>query len=284
MSDAYSPTARRRRLSAELRQLREATGRTAADVARTLDWPRSKLTRIEQNQWKRPSLRDVKDLLDQYEVTDDDRRERLLELTRQGRVKGWWTQYSDVFGPAEYIGLEAEASAIRTWQPLTIPGLLQTRDYAAAMVRGGDIRDPEEVERRVEARMARQAVLVHENPPHIWAVLDEAAARKPVGGEDVFQAQLRHLLDVTQHEHITVQVVRDEAGAHAAMGGAFVLLDFPAEGDQPVVYLETLTEGLILEEADRIDRYSWLFHHVSAVAMSPADTVEYLKSKVISKD
>ncbi|MFD6094869.1 helix-turn-helix domain-containing protein [Nocardiopsis flavescens] len=281
-SSDSSPTARRRRLSAELRTLREAhtqpDGRktTSADVAEALDWARSKLSRIENNQWKRPSQRDVRDLLDYYGVTDQAHRDEILALVKEGRQKAWWTETEDLYGGStNYIGLEAAARRIRSWGYL-VPGLYQTAEYAAAVVRAGGIRDEDELKRRVEARMKRQAILDRPDAPQVWTVVDEAAIRKPVGGPEVHAEQLRHLLDLTRAEHLTLQVMLDSVGAHPGMGAPFAILNFePTE--RPVVHLETLTESLLLEETSKTDRYDLMFHHVSAKAASPDETVAYLE-------
>jgi hypothetical protein len=279
-SSPASPTARRRRLSAELAGLRDAHRQpdgaktTSAHVADALGWQRSKLSRIENNQWRLPSRRDVVDLLDYYGVTDPAYRDYMLGLVKEGRSKAWWTDVEDLYGSTDYIGLESAASKVRTWQ-FVVPGLFQTRDYAAAMVVGADIRDPEEVERRVEARMTRQHLLDREDPPQVWAIVDEAAIRKPVGGRDVHRGQLQHLLTLTEAEHLTVQVMLDSAGAHAGMSAPFSMLEFGA-GDRPIVHLEHLTESLLLEDPKKTDRYGWQFQHISAAAASPAETVAHL--------
>ncbi|WP_435107132.1 helix-turn-helix domain-containing protein [Nocardiopsis synnemataformans] len=280
MTEDFSPTARRRRLSAELAGLRERhrqpDGRktTSADVADALDWQRSKLSRIETNQWKRPSRRDVSDLLNYYGVTDETYRDYLLDLVKEGRSRAWWTDVEDLYGSTNYIGLEAVARRARSWGVI-VPGLFQTRDYAAAVVMGGGIRDLTEVDRRVDTRMTRQLILERPEPPQVWAVVDEAAIRKPVGGREVQRGQVQHLLDLTQAEHLTLQVMRDATGAHPGMGSSFSILDFES-GDRPVVHLETLTESLLLEDPKKTDRYDLMFSHVSAAAASPVETADYL--------
>ncbi|CAL9327397.1 hypothetical protein SUDANB121_00004 [Nocardiopsis dassonvillei] len=277
----HSPTARRRTLSAELLKLRrehrqpDGTPTTAAHVASALDWQQSKLSRIETNQWKRPSPRDVKDLLDYYGIEDEEYRSYVLRLVAEGRSKAWWTEIEDLYASSNYIGLESAATRIRAWSPMLVPGLFQTREYATALILGADIRNPEEVERRVDARMRRQALLERADSPQVWAVIDEAALRKAVGGRDVQAAQIRHLLTVIEEERLTLQVMRDTAGAHAGMSGAFTILDFEV-GDPPVVHLETFSESLLLEAPEKTSRYDWLFHHVSAAAASPPDTTAYL--------
>jgi hypothetical protein len=279
-AEDFSPTARRRRLSAELAGLREAhrqeDGRrtTSTDVATALDWPRSKLSRIENNQWKRPSQRDVRDLLDYYGVQDQTYRDWLLELVREARSRAWWTDLEDLYGSTSYIGLEAEARRIRSWGVI-LPGLFQTEGYAGAIVKGGGIRDQVEIDRRVATRMKRQTLLDRDDPPQVWAIVDEAAIRKPIGGPDVHRAQVQHLLTLTEAEHLTLQVVRDATGAHPGLGTSFSMLHF-GPGDPPVVHLEHLTESLLLEEPKKTDRYDLMFSHISAAAASPDETVDYL--------
>ena len=217
----------------------------------------------------------MRDLLDYYGIEDEDYRAYILKLVSEGRSKTWWTEIEDLYASSNYIGLESAATRIRAWSPMLVPGLFQTREYTTALVLGADIRNPDEVERRVDARMRRQALLERTDSPQVWTVIDEAALRKAVGGRSVQAAQIRHLLTVTEEEHLTLQVMRDSVGAHAGMSGAFTILDFEV-GDQPVVHLETFSDSLLLEAPEKTTRYDWLFHHVSAAAMSLPDTTAYL--------
>ncbi|MDA2809542.1 helix-turn-helix transcriptional regulator [Nocardiopsis sp. RSe5-2] len=272
----YSPTVRRRRLSLELRRLRESVGLTASQAAKQLEWDTSKITRMERNEWKRPNPRDIKDLLDLYRVDDQERREALVELARQSRQKGWWAAHDDLLGSGTYIGLEAEASAIRTFQLGVVPGLLQTAQYAEAITRGSGITDGEDVARRVAIRIERQKILEGERAPRLWAVIDEAALVRPVGGQAVMQAQIEHLIDVGQRlDNVDVQVLPLSAGAHAGLAGHFVLLEF--QDDPGVVYVESATDGLYLETADDLRRYSLLYDHVHASALSVQQSRDYMK-------
>lgn len=255
-----SPTVRRRRLSNLLKELREAKGYTAQYVTDKLGWSRGKLTHIEQNQWKRPNRRDIEDLLDIYDVTDDGQREAALALVRQARQRGWWVSYSDVWGAGTFIGLEAEARSIRTFEALAIPGLLQTEEYARTVIRSGGIVDDDEVDRRIQARMIRKQILAAPDAPLYWAVIDEAALRKSPRG------QLEHLLQV-QGERLGVQVLPDSAGPHAALTGPFVVLDFP-EPDPSVVYVDTGSDELYLEKPPHLIRYENLWRHIQATALS----------------
>ncbi len=273
----HSPTVRRRRLSAELRKLRLASGRTADEVAKLLEWTPSKVTRIERNEWKLPSVRDIRDLLDVYDVTDDEHREALMTLAREARQRGWWVDYQDVLGPRSVAEFEAEAAQIHMYEALVVPGLLQTADYAGAVFRGGQVLDQALVDRRIAARLARQAVLDKDNPPHLWVILDDAALRKKVGGADVMRGQLRHIIDMCSRPNIAVQVVRDEDGAHAAMSGAFSIYEYATPEDGTLVYVETGIGDLFLERPEEVSRYTVKYDHVRALALPEEASVAYLE-------
>jgi len=271
-----SPTVRGRRLRYELRRLREQAGLTRDEVARRLEWSGSKISRIETGQ-SRAQTGDVRDLLDIYGVTDDEA-EALVQLAREARRRGWWTAYNDVF-TGTYVGLEAEASAMRTYEPQIIPGLLETEDYTRALIRAGLVRaDPAEIERRVEARLARQEILRRPDALAIWAVLDEPAIRRPVGGPAVMSAQLQHLIEVTAtpNSKITLQILPLAVGSHPGLSGPFVILDFPSAEDPSVVYLETATDGLYLEETAEIERYTLMFDHLRASALSSSESASLI--------
>ena len=276
MSRTPSPTVRGRRLRYELRRLREQAGLTRDETARRLDWSGSKISRIETGQ-SRAQTGDVRDLLDVYGVTGD-HAEALVQLAREARKRGWWTAYNDVF-TGTYVGLEAEASAMRTYEPQIIPGLLETEDYTRALIRAALVRaDPDEIERRVQARMARQETLARPDAPEIWAVLDEPAILRPVGGQAVMKAQLRHLIDVTAapNSTITLQILPLAIGSHPGLSGPFVILDFPTSEDPPVVYLETATDGLYLEETAETERYNLMFDHLRASALSARESASLI--------
>lgn len=272
-----SPTVKRRRLSAELRKLRLTAKLTADEVAKQLEWAPSKVTRIERNEWKLPRVRDIRDLLDLYEVHDQGVREALITLAREARQRGWWVDYQDVLGPRSVAEFEAEAAKICMFEALLIPGLLQTADYAAAVFRGGRVLDQALVERRIAARLARQEILEREDPPHLWVVLDEAALRKKVGGAEVMRAQLLHVVDMCSRPNIAVQVVPDDVGAHAAMSGAFVIYEYATTEDSTLVYVETGTGDLFLEKAEEVLRYTVKYDHVRALALSEEASVAHLE-------
>jgi transcriptional regulator with XRE-family HTH domain len=274
MPGTPSPTARGRRLRHELRRMREEAGLTHTEVAQRLEWSASKLSRIETGQ-SRVQTGDVRDLLDVYGVTDEVTRDALVQLAREARRRGWWTRYTDVLGSGTYVGLEAEASVIHTYESQFVPGLLQTEDYAWAVIRAGQARpDPEALERRVAARMARQEILTRTDPPEIWAILDEPVVSRPVGGSDVMREQLRHIIELSTRPNttLTIQVLPLSVGAHPGMNGPFVILEFQGPKDPPMVYLETATDGLYLEELSDIERYTLRFNHLVARALGPDES------------
>jgi hypothetical protein len=266
-----SPTARARRLRHELRRFREEAHLTHAEVAGRLEWSASKVSRIETGQ-SRVQTGDARDLLDVNGVSDEATREALVQLAKEARRRGWWTRYTDVLGSGTYVGLEAEASTLRTYESQLVPGLLQTEDYARAVIQGGDIRpNPETVERRVAARMARQEVFTRPDAPEVWAVLDEPVVMRPVGGADVMREQLRHLIEATERPNaaLTLQILPVSVGAHPGMQGSFIILSFPSPRDPPLIHMETATDGLYLEESPDIERYTLTFNHLVARALGP---------------
>lgn len=283
MSNRASPTVRRKRLAAELRDLRHAAGMTIEDVADRLGWQTSKVSRIEN---ARSSVHhgDVRDLLDVYGVTDEEIREALVRIAREARKRGWWTQYRDVL-IEPYVGLEDEASMLRTFELSFIPGLLQTEHYARAVISGGGrVKDRNELERRVAMRMERQKALDRGDGPRVWVVLDEPVIRRPIGGHELMAEQLRYLVSVSERDTATIQVLKFDVGAHPGMRGPFVILGFSDPLDQPVVYLETATDGLYLERRDEIERYNLLWEHLSAAALSIGDSRALLRAVAADHD
>ncbi len=234
---------------------------------------------MEQNKWVLPDIGNVRLLLDLYNVIDPAVREAILDLARQSREKGWWAKYKDVFG-GSLPGFEAEATQIRTVELVTIPGLLQTAAYATAVFQAGQVLDQAAVRRHVEARLARQAILTRDNPPQLWAVVDEAALRKMVGGPAVMAEQLARLVNMARQPNITVQVLPDSIGAHAAMGSGFVVLDFMGDLDPSLVYLETPTDNLFLERPEEVQAYALMFNRVVAAALTVEQSVHYVTALV----
>jgi transcriptional regulator with XRE-family HTH domain len=275
-----NPTLRGRRLAMELQRRREATGMSREEVARQLEWSTSTLFRIETGR-SRPQPGNVRTLLELYGVTGAER-DGLIQLTREARQPGWWHSFRDVLpNPYEvYIGLEAGAASIRNFEPVVVPGLLQTADYAREIFRNGPRElDLEDVERRVEVRVARQEVLSREDRPRLWAVIDEAVIHRVVGGVSVMRAQLRHLAEVAQQGKTTIQIVPYRAGAHAGTIGSFVILDYAEASDPDVVYVETLAGDIYLEEQPDVHRYTLAFDRLRAASLHPDDSVQMIERK-----
>jgi hypothetical protein len=272
-----SPTVRRRALAAELRQLREAAGLTHEQVAAELGWHRSKLGRIEGAQFVRLSLTDLRALLDLYQVTGTAQRDALAALARQARERGWWHSYSDVLADphATYIGLEADATTIRTYQAQLIPALLQTPGYTRAVAAATQmtVLDPAEADRFLAARAARQELLAQQPAVQLWAVIDEAVLRRQVGGPAVMSAQIQRLIDAAGLPPVTVQILPDQAGEHAGLEGSFTILGFPPPTGPDVVYLDAASGGIYVEKPADITLYATVFDHIRAAALSPKDSL-----------
>jgi transcriptional regulator with XRE-family HTH domain len=265
-----SPTIRRRRLGAELRRYREAAGVTIEVVADRLGCSPSKVSRIETGHTS-ATPRDVQDMLDVYGVKGRESDE-LVEIAREARQKGWWHPYSAVLVGA-YVGLEAAAHSVRAYEQQVIPGLLQSQDYAVAMIRAARWSDTDrEIDRRVHVRMARQSLLIQDDPIDLWVVLDEAVLSRPVGGDRVMRDQLVRLIEAAQLPNVTLQVLPFAAGAHAGMDGTFAILDFPDAVDPAVVYAENATGGLFLEKGDELAKYRSIFDTIQAAALTPEES------------
>ncbi len=280
----HSPTVRRRRLSAILRQLRKEDGRTAKEVADVLEWPPSKLTHMERNEWKLPRVHDIRALLDVYGVSDERQRDELLRLARDGRQRGWWHAYREMLSESysTYIGLEAEAATLLIYQPLVIPGLLQTEDYARALIQAGPAEvDEAGIEQRIKVRRERQAILTGDDPVRIWAVIDEAALRRLGGDPDVKRRQLAHIAEMARSARVTLQMIPFAAGLHAGVtGGSFTILQFPDAADQDAVYVDTFAGELFVEEPEEVGRFHLAFRHLVGAALSPMDTLAMIAAEV----
>jgi transcriptional regulator with XRE-family HTH domain len=265
------PTIRRRRLASELRRLREAADLTIDEVGEKLECSASKISRIETGHVG-VTPRDARDMLELYGLTGDER-EALVQLAREARKPGWWHAYKEVF-TGTFVGLEADASSLRAFQALLVPGLLQTETYARAVIRAmRPDADESDIQRRVAARTARQELLVDPNPPEYWAVIDEAVLHRVVGGPEVMAKQANRLLELAQLPHVTIQVVPFTAGAHPGMEGPFLILGFPEPADPDVVYVDSTSGGFFLELAPDVRRYSLMFDHLRAAALKPDDSV-----------
>jgi len=273
-----SPTVLRILLGAQLRRLREAKRLSAEEAGNAIRASYSKISRLETGRVGFKD-RDIVDLLTCYGVTDEKEREALRDLAIRATAPGWWHEYADVLPIwfEEYVGLEEAASQIRAYEVQFVPGLLQTEDYARAVIMLA-YSNPKEINRRVRLRMARQAILTRQDPPSLWAVLDEALLRRPIGGSGVMRAQLKHLIEMSQRPNVTVHVVPFKAGGHAAAGGPFSVLRF-AEYDLPdVVYLEQLSSAQYLDKQDVVDRYLAVMERLRIEALTPAASAAALRA------
>ncbi|GAA4188142.1 helix-turn-helix transcriptional regulator [Streptosporangium oxazolinicum] len=277
-SKRQPPTVRLRRLASELRRLRQAAGLSQEDVAEKTNVNIVTLYRIETAQTK-PQLRTLIALLDAYAVTGDTRAD-LLALQKEAKQRGWLNGFeADLPGKySAYIGLESEARQVINYESLFIPGLLQTEEYMRKMIRGvRPTATDDEIESRVGARMQRQALLENTVPLQLWAILDEAALRRKIGGDAVMRDQLSHLAQQAKRPHITLQVIPFSAGAHPGMPGSFIVLKFGTD-DPDVIHIDSAAGDLFLEKETEIQRYNNICEHLRAIALSPADTAALLAS------
>jgi transcriptional regulator with XRE-family HTH domain len=269
-----NPTIRQREVGVRLRQHRTALGRTVEDVAGQLLCSATKISRLETGA-RRASLRDVRDLCRIYDVGEQETAE-LMGLARQAREPGWWTQYEDL-KLEPYIGLEQDASAITTFDMYWVPALMQTADYARAIVAGVARRiDPAILDQRVEARLRRQQLLDRERPPRYRTIIDEAVLRRKVGSSLVMAEQLDKILQLTQEEKATVQVIPFDAGAHASADSNFVFLEFDDGPLHGLVFVESLVANLYQERKVEIDRYREAIEYLRDEALSPRDSVDLI--------
>lgn len=288
-ADTGGPTVRRRLLGLQLRRLREERGITRAQAAKVIRGSESKISRLELGQLSF-RLADVRDLLTRYGVLDPDEREEILTLARQANARGWWHNYLDVL-PAwfeRYVGMEADASLIRTYEAQFIPGLLQTEDYARAVTLAGLLTTPAagpnaEIDRRVSLRATRQQILTRPGAPRLWAVVDEGALRRPMGGRRVMRAQLQHLLQLRDHPSVRLQVMPFDFGGHVAQLGAFSLLRFDGADLPDVVYLEHLTGALYLDKRADVDRYVEVFLRLAVDSESPTHSADTLADLIADR-
>ncbi|WP_433269819.1 helix-turn-helix domain-containing protein [Micromonospora vinacea] len=272
------PTVLRMLLGAQLRRLRESSGVTREGAGWEIRSSESKISRMELGRVGFKE-RDVADLLTLYGVTEEHERDALLKLARDANSPGWWHRYGDVLPSwfQSYLGLEAAAALIRSYEVQFVPGLLQTREYARAVVLlGHGAAGPGEIDRRVALRMQRQQLLQRQNPPQLWAVVDEAALRRPIGGAEVMRGQLTALIEATKSPHIRLQVIPFAAGGHAAAGGAFTILRFGDQELPDIVYIEQLTSAIYLDKRDDLDYYAVAMERLCVEAEPPERTAEIL--------
>jgi transcriptional regulator with XRE-family HTH domain len=266
-------------LGTQLRRFREAAGVTPEKAGAAIRASRSKISRMETGR-VRFKIRDVIDLLALYGVTDEDVRSRFASLARQSGKADWWARYGDVlpdwFEP--YLGLEAVATTLRSFDIQFVPSLFQTEDYARAVIRLGHQADSSgEIEGRLAVRLKRQDLLARHDPPRIWSVVDESVLSRPIGGPQVMRAQLHRLIEAARMPHVTIQVMPFARSGHAGEGGSFALLRF-AEPDLPdVVYIEHLTSAIYLEQRPDVEHYLGVMDRLSGYALTPAASVSLIQ-------
>lgn len=261
-------------------RLREARGITREDAGYAIRASESKISRMELGRVSFKE-RDVADLLSLYGVNDGAEREALLGLVREANKSGWWHSYNDVLPGwfQTYVGLEEAATLIRTYEVQFIPGLLQSEEYARAVFgQSRPVISDEELERRVSLRLRRQKLLTDGNSPRLWAVIDEAALRRPVGGPKVMRGQLQYLIDIAEQPNVVIQVMPFRFGAHVNESGAFSILRFPEQDLADVVYLEQLTSALYLDKRDDVDAYIQVMERLCVDSLTPERTIELLSS------
>jgi transcriptional regulator with XRE-family HTH domain len=275
---ATGPTVRRRRLGTELRRLRDSSGFKLEEVAAELGVAPSTLSRIETGKAPTKSAY-LSQMLEMYGVSDSGQRQILVDMAREGHRKGWWAAYDDVLpsGFDTYVGLEAETAAIRSYEISVVPGLLQTADYARAVLRETFARHtPQQIDRLVDLRMERQHRLDDKPPLELWSILDEAVIRRPVGGSCIMRQQLVHLLAAGERPSVTMQILPFACGAHAAHTGSFSILEFPDRSDSEVAHVETVAGYIYLEKDRDVRARSEAFDRLRATALSPGATAELI--------
>ncbi|WP_174526412.1 helix-turn-helix domain-containing protein [Micromonospora maritima] len=276
MGSPIGPTIRRRRLTKQLRELREARGLSCEQVAQQLGYGASWLSRIETNR-RGVKPGDVRELLHVYGVNGPEA-EELVQLARDARLRGWWQQYDDILSDAirTFVGLESDATTIGNYEVSFIPGLLQTEAYARELFRAWrPTVDGAETERKVSARMGRKQSIDRPNPPTLWAVIDEAVLRREVGGPGVMREQLLHLLEVGERPNINLQVIPFSVGAYDPMGSGFSVFEF-AEDDPPIVYIENLGGGVYLEDPKDVSRVLESLNYLRGAALSDRQSAELI--------
>ncbi|MGW7685943.1 helix-turn-helix domain-containing protein [Kribbella sp. NPDC054772] len=272
-------------LGGQLRRMRESAGISRADAGWQIRASESKVSRMELGRVGFKE-RDVSDLLELYGMDDDPERDRLMELARAANNPGWWSRYGDVMPSwfANYVGLEVAAALIRTYEVMFVPGLLQTEEYARAMVQLGKqpFLENQEVDQRVELRVTRQQILTRANPARLWVVIDESVLHRPVGGKRVLQAQIEHLIMWSQQPNITLQVMPFSSVGYAGAGGAFSLLRFPDDDLPDIVYIEHAASALYLDKLEEVDEYVAIMEGLT-ISAAPVSATEGLLKEALAQ-
>jgi transcriptional regulator with XRE-family HTH domain len=279
-SDDLSPVVQRRRLRTELRKARQDARQTQDQVALAMDWSLSKVIRIEAGQVG-ISTNDLKALLRHYEIVDPARSEELIALARASRERAWWSMYRDVapLGLLQLIGYESAVAIRRNFEPLVVPGLLQTEEYARAAITGMDDRIPApRVDTLVEIRMRRQELLDRADPPLLFFILDEAVVRRQAGNKGIMRRQVRHLIETAERSNVVIEVVPFGAGVHPGLRGSFALLEFPDAGDDDVLYMENPRGDVISRDIpEEVLAYREIFEDLRKISLGPKDSTAFLE-------
>jgi transcriptional regulator with XRE-family HTH domain len=281
MQHPHSPTIRLRRLGFELRHLREKHKLTLEEASKRSGVPRTTLSKIETAESRRTRTRDLDALADLYEVNDETR-EAFHQLYRESTEKGWWHRYKELFGTSGLPAFEVEASLIRTYEAQVIPGLLQIPEYTRAVFTGTNAYADAEIQRHVEARMERQAILARLYPPEYAAIIDEAALRRPAGSIEVMKEQLQHLVHMATRQHVSMHVLPFAAGMHAANLGGFQIMEFNNPADPTVCFAEIPTAGLFLEEDGEVRRYDAIWREAHNTSLTVAQSISFIKEVITS--
>jgi len=278
--DGPSPAVQRRRLRAELRRIRQEANETQEQVADAMDWSLSKLIRIE-NGSVGISTNDLKVLLGHYGIVDDDRVEEFIALAKAARERSWWSVYRDVAPQRllQFIEYQAAAMITRNFEPLLVPGLLQTEEYARVAIKEFGGQPPKDrLDALVALRMKRQDLLKSMGPPPwFFFILDEGVLRHLVGGKDVMDDQIRHLIELADRPDVTIEVVPFSAGVHRGMHAPFVILEFPEAADDDVLYLESPWGDLIhRDDPEEILVYREIFEELRRMSLGEG-SVEFMR-------
>lgn len=280
MTDSASPLVPRRRIRGELRRARQDAGLTQEAVATEMDWSLSKIIRIETGAVG-ISTNDLTALLRLYNITDPRRTRDLVTLAKAARQPAWWSRYRDTVSPTffQYIEYEASASFMRQYEPILIPGILQTRSYAHAIISRYRRRfSAREIEVGVDLRMKRQQVLDQRPPPSLFVIIDEAAIRRLVGEKDLREEQLAHLIDLMSRRNITVEIIPFSAGLHSGIAENFTILEFADESDSDVLYFESARDSLFSrDDAEEVSVYREMFEGLRRASLGPAGSLGFLK-------
>lgn len=275
----YTPTVRGRQLARELRNLREDSGMTGEQAAAKMSWEQSKISRMETAKMRITSG-EVMELCETYGVHGD-KRDQLVLLARSARQRDWWRDYGDYVkkGFIDFLAFEAEARTSCGYEAQVIPGILQCQEYARAILLGVEKQRSDEVDRRVEVRLARQRrVTQSQDPLQVWAVIDEAVLHRVIEPREAMVAQLKHLLDLGELGNVSIQVLPYKAGIHAAMDGPFVLLTF--EGYPDLLYIEHLVGCVYLEKPTETGKGRTIFDHLRSAAYNTGDSAGLIRERV----